>query len=68
MWPVGAVSMTTNWSSPCATVSANGTQATGGNYSFFDEIPDLSRPAYSDNHIVDDAVRLTWQAKAKHKE
>ena len=30
-------------------------------------IPDLSRPAFADQHIVDNGFRLTWQAAAKHK-
>jgi hypothetical protein len=29
--------------------------------------PDLSRPAYSDNHTSDHLLRLTWQASAKNK-
>jgi hypothetical protein len=30
-------------------------------------VPDTSRPAYTDFFIVDDGVRLTWQAAPKHK-
>ena len=29
--------------------------------------PDLSKPAFSDNHTRDNLVRLTWQASAKNK-
>jgi hypothetical protein len=29
--------------------------------------PDLSRPAYTDDHYADHSLRLTWQAARKHK-